>query len=248
MLVDFTGQLALVTGGTRGIGAAIVKELAASGASVVATGRDPAGIATLKASPKQASLSVRYEAVDFADPDATEAFAARMAGEPFSVLVNNAGINKIARTGDVDMTDWDRIQQVNVRAPMVLCRTLAPRMAGRGYGRIVNITSIWSQVSRSQRISYSTSKTALVGLTRALALDYAASNVLANGVAPGVINTELTRRVLSEKENRELVAAIPVGRLGTEDEIARVVAFLASSSNTFITGQNIVADGGFTCG
>jgi 3-oxoacyl-[acyl-carrier protein] reductase len=248
MLVEFTGQHALVTGGTRGIGAAIVKELAASGASVVATGRDAGRIAALKEEARRALTGVRYEVVDFADAPATEAFAARMAGEGFSVLVNNAGINKIAPTGEVDMADWDRIQQVNVRAPMVLCRALAPRMAERGYGRIVNITSIWSQVSRAQRVSYSTSKSALVGLTRALALDYAARNVLANGVAPGIIDTELTRNILNEKEYRELSVSIPVGRLGAEAEIARVVAFLASGSNTYITGQNVFADGGFSIG
>ena len=248
MIIDFTGQRALVTGGTRGIGAAIVRELAGSGASVVATGRDRSNIEFLQAQADQTSLPVRYVSIDFSDARATEEFAAQMAGESFSVLVNNAGINKIALAGEVDMEDWDRIQRVNVRAPMTLCRALAPRMAERRYGRIVNITSIWGHVSRSRRISYSTSKSALVGLTRTLALDYAASNVLANGVAPGVIDTELTRTVLSEQEHRDLISAIPVGRLGTEDEIARVVAFLASRSNSFITGQNIIADGGFTCG
>lgn len=248
MVIDFTGQRALVTGGTRGIGAAIVRELTDSGASVVATGRDPARTETLQKEVDRAAIPVRYEVVDFSDREATEAFAARMAREAFSVLVNNAGVNKIALAGEVNMEDWDRIQRVNVRAPMALCRALAPRMAQQGYGRIVNITSIWGHVSRSRRISYSTSKSALIGLTRALALDYAAFNVLANGVAPGIINTELTRTVLSELEHRDLVSAIPIGRLGTEEEIARVVAFLASSSNTFITGQNIIADGGFTCG
>jgi 3-oxoacyl-[acyl-carrier protein] reductase len=241
LVIDFSGQTALVTGGTRGIGAAIARELAGSGARVIATGTDAAAIAKLQGG------SVRYEKIDFDDSRATEAFAQRMAAEPISVLVNNAAINILGHTGELDMDVWDRMQRVNLRAPLVLCRAIAPRMAERKYGRIVNITSVFALVSRTRRISYSAGKSGLAGMTRALALDYAANNVLVNALAPGIIDTELTRKNLDEKERAEAISKVPVGRMGTEDEIARAVLFLASNANTFITGQHIAADGGFTC-
>lgn len=247
MLIDFSGQAALVTGATRGIGAAIARQLAASGAHVIATGTD---VARLSALEREAGLGpgrIRYERVDFNDSRDTEAFAARMAVEPLSVVVNNAAINILAHTSELDMDVWDRMQRINLRAPTLLCRAIAPGMAERRYGRIVNITSIFAQVSRVRRISYTIGKSGLAGLTRALALDYAESNVLVNALAPGIIDTELTRRNLGEEERAEVIASVPIRRLGTEDEIAKAVAFLASHANSFITGQQIVADGGFTC-
>lgn len=246
MHIDFSGQTALVTGGSRGIGAAIARLLADSGATVIATGTSLERLSALQRDADAAGLKLRYERVDFADSGDAEAFAQRIAAEPVDVLINNAGINKIALAGEVDMQDWDRIQRVNVRAPMLLCRALAPRMAARGYGRIVNVTSIFGHVSRARRIAYSTSKFALLGLTRTLALDYAAGNVLANALAPGFIDTEMTRSILSAAERAELVAAVPLGRMGNEEEIARAAVFLASSANSFITGQSIIADGGYT--
>ena len=241
MQIDFTGRHALVTGGTRGIGAAIARTLAAAGARVVATGSSADSVARAGAVP-----GVELVAVDLADAAATEAFAARMAERDFDILVNNAGINKIALAGDLALADWDRIQAVNVRAPLVLCRALVRGMAERGYGRIVNISSIFGDVSRSQRASYTASKYALRGLTRTLALDYASRAVLVNAVAPGFIDTELTRTVLGEAGMRAAAERIPMGRLGGVDEIARVVAFLASEANSYLTGQHVVVDGGFT--
>lgn len=246
MKIDFVGQTALVTGGTRGIGAAIAKQLVESGATVIATGTNQGHLLGRQSEADAAGLRLRYERVDFADSAATAAFAERMAAEPIDVLINNAGINKLALTGELDMDDWDRIQRVNVRAPTILCRSIAPCMASRGYGRIVNLTSVFGHVSRIKRVSYSTSKFALLGLTRTLALDYAANNVLVNALAPGFIDTELTRSILSDSERAELVNAVPMQRLGSEEEISRVAAFLASSANSFITGQNIIADGGYT--
>jgi 3-oxoacyl-[acyl-carrier protein] reductase len=119
-------------------------------------------------------------------------------------------------------------------------------MAKRGYGRVVNMTSIFSLVSKSSRASYATSKFALVGFTRTLALDFASSGVLANSIGPGFIETEMTRRMLGEAGIREMVAAVPLGRLGQPVEVARLTAFLASPLNSFLTGQNIILDGGFT--
>ena len=241
MLIDFTGRTALVTGGTRGIGAAIVQALANAGARVIATGSSAETIAKLAP-----STNVELAAVDLADPDATERFAAGLVERKLDVLVNNAGINKIARFEEIDLADWDRIQRVNVRAPTVLCRGVVAGMAQRGYGRIINISSIFGDVSRAQRGSYTTSKYALRGLTRTLALDYAKHNVLVNAVAPGFIDTELTRAVLGEGGMRAAAERVPMGRLGTVSEIARVVAFLASEANSYLTGQHIVVDGGFT--
>lgn len=243
MQVRFEGRSALVTGGTRGIGAAVVRELVEAGASVIATGRNP---------PKQgdsgphACCGVEYEVVDFEDVQETEAFAARMSRRPLDLLVNNAGTNAIAIAGEVAFEDWDRIQRVNLRAPFALCRAIAPRMAERGYGRIVNVSSIFGRITKGMRVAYSASKSGLLGLTRTLAVDYAEGNVLVNAVGPGFIDTDLTRQILSEDQRRDLAQTVPLGRMGLPDEIARVIAFLGSDQNSFITGQHIVADGGFS--
>lgn len=242
MKIDYTGRTVLVTGGTRGIGAGVVKLMEAAGARVIATGRED----SVREARSRASSDTSYAVVDLSHRAETEAFARDLESERIDVLINNAGINRIALVGDVDMGDWDEIQEVNVRAPMVLCRALAPRMAAEGYGRIVNISSIFGHVTRSMRVSYTTSKYALLGLTKTVAVDYAKQSVLCNAVAPGFIDTELTRTILSSEQREELAAATPLGRLGTVEEIARVIGFLASEANSFITGQLILADGGFT--
>jgi 3-oxoacyl-[acyl-carrier protein] reductase len=241
MNIDFVGRRALVTGGTRGIGLAIVRTLASAGARVVATGSSEGSIATC-----EPIDGVELAAIDLADVAATERFAAASAGGDFDILVNNAGINKLGLAGELDVADWDRIQTVNVRAPMVLCRALVCGMAARSYGRIVNVSSIFGDVSRSERASYTTSKYALRGLTRTLALDYASRNVLVNAIAPGFIDTDLTRTVLGPAGMRAMSDRVPMKRLGTVDEIARVVVFLASEVNSYMTGQHVVVDGGFT--
>ena len=119
-------------------------------------------------------------------------------------------------------------------------------MASRNWGRIVNITSIFGTVSKAHRVSYSTSKFALHGMTKALALDYATRGVLVNAVGPGVIETTLTRNVLGDNGVKQIMADIPVGRLGQPEEVARLVVFLASEANGYVTGQQIVIDGGYT--
>jgi NAD(P)-dependent dehydrogenase (short-subunit alcohol dehydrogenase family) len=231
------GHRALVTGGTRGIGAAIAEELIARGAEVIVTGTDPKG-----SGPKGSS----YRAVDFLDWAATEAFALEAGSQDVDILINNAGINKVAPFEEIALGDFDRIQQVNVRAPFLLCQALLPGMRRKGWGRIVNITSIFSKVSKELRGPYSASKFALDGLTAALAAEVASQGILANCVAPGVIDTDLTRAVLGETGIREMEAKIPVGRLGRPGEIAAFVVWMAGPENTYISGQNIAIDGGFT--
>jgi NAD(P)-dependent dehydrogenase (short-subunit alcohol dehydrogenase family) len=228
------GRRALVTGATRGIGEAIAARLAADGAEVTATGTRPDGSA-----PEGCS----YVAVDFSERAATEEFAREL---DYDIVVNNAGINKIAPFAEVDPADFDRIQEVNVRAPMLLCQAAVPFMRERGWGRIVNVTSVFGKISRAQRASYSASKFALDGLTAALAAEVAVDGILANCVAPGFVDTDLTRRVVGEAGMRELAESVPAKRLAQPEEIAAFVAWLAGPENTYVSGQNMVIDGGFS--
>ena len=226
----------LVTGGTRGIGFASATLLLQAGYEVVVTGTSRQG---------QSPKGCAYLACDFSDRSATENFAEKISDLKFSVLINNAGINKIGPLADYDLKDFERLQQVNITAPFLLCRALVPGMCSSHYGRIVNITSVFSVVSREGRSAYSASKFGLFGLTRALALEVAKENVLVNCLAPGFVDTELTCSVLGEKGIAEIKSKIPMRRLATPEEIAKVVVFLAGEENTYMTGQNIVVDGGF---
>ncbi len=239
MKIDFAQVKVLITGGTRGIGHALVENFLEAGATVFFTGQN--------ANPKKTVSKANYYSLNFTDDLSIQSFIQDIEKEKIDVLVNNAGINKIDSFGDIALEDFQRIQKVNVEGPFLLCKHLVPAMAERGFGRVVNIASIFSHVSKEKRASYSASKFALVGLSKALALDYAKQNVLVNVVSPGFIDTELTRTILSETQIKELTAQVPMGRLGSPDEIAKAVLFLASKENTFITGQNIIADGGFTC-
>lgn len=188
-----------------------------------------------------------YEQVDFLDLDATSAFAAKHgAAGDVDILVNNAGINAVSPFGEITDEDFDALCRVNLRAPLTLSRAIVPSMRARGWGRIVNLTSIFGVVTREGRASYSTTKFGLDGMSKALAVEVARDGVLVNCVAPGFVDTELTRRVLGEDGIAAMVANVPAGRLAQPDEIAQAVLFLASPSNTFITGQNLIVDGGFT--
>jgi 3-oxoacyl-[acyl-carrier protein] reductase len=161
-------------------------------------------------------------------------------------VINNAGINSPSSFESIDSERFLEIQQVNVLAPMEICRAAIPHMVKQKWGRIVNISSVWSKISKEQRAPYSASKFALDGMTLALAIEYAKHNVLANCVAPGFVDTDMTRGILGDEGINKLMQVVPIGRLAQPAEIATFVVWLASESNTYITGQNIAVDGGFT--
>lgn len=228
----------MVTGGTRGIGLAVAQALREAGHEVVVTGRSPQG---------RPAAGCGYMGCDFSDAEALERFAKRVSRSNFSILVNNAGINQVGELASYDPQAFARIQQVNVTAPFRLCQAVIPGMRRRRFGRIVNVTSIFGVVSRAGRSAYSASKFALLGLSRALALEVAKDNILVNCVAPGFIDTDLTRGILGKKGLAEAARKVPMGRLGSSGEIARAVRFLVSEENSYMTGQNIIVDGGYTC-
>ncbi len=237
MSKPLSGKTALVTGATRGIGHAIASRLLAEGCRVIATGTTKAG-----AAPEGCD----YRCVDFSAEDAARSFADEVAAMAPDILVNNAGINKIAPFAEIDPDDFAEIQRVNVTAPFLLCRAVIPGMKAKGWGRIVNISSIWGKIGKERRGAYAASKFAIDGMTAAMAAEVAGFGILANSVAPGFIDTDLTRGILGESGLRDLAARVPARRLGTPQEIAALVFWLAGPENTYVSGQNIAIDGGFT--
>lgn len=226
-----------VTGASRGIGRSIALSFRSRGAKVVGT---------RTRSMEADDACDEWVVADFADALQIEGCAKLLEAREIDILINCAGINKIAPFVEIDPNDFLRIQQVNVFAPMRLCQAVLPNMLRRNWGRIVNISSVWGKISKEFRASYSASKFALDGMTLALAAEHGANGILANCVSPGFIDTELTRAVLGESGIRQMTQGVPVRRLGQVDEIAGMVLWLASEENTYLNGQNIAVDGGFS--
>jgi len=235
-------KVAVITGGTRGIGAAMVAAFYSSGFTVYYTG---------KSEPKTPIHpgTAHFIPLDLLDEDSVAGVCLAMrAGElrP-DVLVNNAGINIIEPIDILQDDSWESVIQVNLTGAMKLGRAAAQGMMSGGVaGRILNISSIWGVVSRGGRAAYSAAKTGLIGMTRAMALDLAPHGILVNALCPGFTDTELTRASLELTEIAEIEKRIPLGRMARVEEIARGALFLCSGRNTYITGQTLVIDGGFT--
>ena len=234
----FLNKKVFITGASRGNGKAIAKAFRAEGASII-------GTRTGKPDEVDATCQEWVEA-DFSDIAQIEFCADFLRNSAPDILINNAGINKNAPFVDIAPDDFRTIQQVNVFAPFMLCQAAIPAMKRNGWGRLVNISSIWGKISMTHRASYSASKFALDGMTLALAAEHSADGIIANCIAPGFIDTDLTHRMLGDAGINALTAKVPASRLGQVDEIAHLVLWLASEENTFIVGQNIAIDGGFT--
>lgn len=247
---SFAGETVLVTGGTRGIGAELARGFLACGARVVLTGTGEEAPGWLEAWRAEAEEPrALYWQLDFCAADWPRELDRLLAqAPPISACVNNAGINVVADIRDVREGDLRRILEVNLVAPALVTARLGRRMADSGYGRIVNVSSIFGVDSRAGRSSYSASKAGLIGQTRACALDLAADGILVNAVCPGFVETDLTRSTLGEEGMARMVEQIPLGRLARCADIAPSILFLASRWNTYVTGQVLVVDGGYLVG
>lgn len=249
MKLDFTGQTVLVTGATRGIGAAIASAFKDSGASLILTGTHKKQIDDLnRSNVQQGKEHVRWLHADFSSAQSTALFLKSIEEiEPIHVLINNAGTNRISQIDQVFAEDIDSLLSINLRAPLLLCKSICPAMKKMHYGRIVNIASIWSIITKPGRAVYTATKSGIAGMTKAAAADLAPYGILVNAVSPGFTNTELTKTSLSPEECEDISNKVPMGRFAEPAEIARTVLFLSSGLNTYITGQNLVVDGGYTC-
>lgn len=235
----------LVTGGTRGIGKAIALKFLEAGAKVIVTGtRDRKDLSLIEL---ERHGSLEYFQLRAQEEESVEAFIEAVTSRvDVDILVNNAGINIVNEIKDVKIDEFRQIQKINVETPYRIAKALGDKMRTKGWGRIVNIASIWSVVTRPGRSAYSTSKNAMIGYTETMAVEWSKDNVLVNAVSPGFTKTELTMSTNTLDEIDKISALIPQKRMAEPMEMANVVLFLSSNINTYITGQNIVVDGGYT--
>ncbi len=234
-------RVALVTGGTRGIGAAISRALKAAGCRVVASyaGNDAAA----RAFAEETGISVlRFDAGDYGACEVAVAEITKEHG-PIAVLVNNAGITRDATLARMTREMWDTVIATNLTSCFNLCKLTFDAMRALKFGRVINISSINGQAGQYGQVNYSAAKAGMIGFTKALAQEGARHGITVNAIAPGYIDTEMVRAV-PEEALQKVIAKIPVGRLGDVEEIARSVVFLAGEAAGFITGATLTINGG----
>ena len=243
--INFDSKLVIVTGATRGIGASIVKLFQDCNAQVIATGTNQNEIDRMNDNAE--NNRIKYLHLDFSIEESINRFLHQINKiDRVDVLVNNAGVNRIDTIDQIKVEDWDLINKVNLRGPLLVTRDISKTMQKARSGKIVNISSVFGVVSKTKRASYSATKSGLIGFTKAVALDLAPYNILVNSVSPGFVDTQLTRKILGNSGIKKIKKTIPQNRLARVKEIAKIVLFLSSDHNSYITGQNIIVDGGFT--
>lgn len=243
-----TGKTAVITGGSRGLGKAMALALAEEGVRIALAARDEAAMAEVAALIAQAGSEAACFKTDVTDEAAVDRLRDDVLARfgAVDILINNAGINIRKNVHEFTLEEWRRVNDTNVTSVFLLCRAFVPHMKGKGYGRIVNMTSIMSHISLPGRTAYSTSKAALLGFTRALALELATEGVTVVGISPGPFATEMNLPLINNPEaNAKFLANIPVGRWGKVEEIGKLVRYICSEDAGFITGTDILIDGGW---
>jgi NAD(P)-dependent dehydrogenase (short-subunit alcohol dehydrogenase family) len=244
-----TGKVALVTGATKGIGFDVCKVLADAGADIAAVGRDAAGLAEVKQAVEVLGRKCVTIEADLASAE-EPVTAARTALQSFGtidILVNNAGVALIDNLLEATIEDWDKTMAVNLRAPFLLARELAPKMIAQRSGKIINISSQAGVVALDGHAAYSSSKGGLNMLTKTMTCEWAKHNIQSNAICPTVILTPMGEQVWGDPaKGKPMLDKLPLGRFGKPQEVADLVLYLASSASDLVCGETILIDGGFT--
>lgn len=241
-------RVAVVTGASRGLGKAMSLALAGAGAKLALVGRDADALNQTASAARGLGAEAevyRFNIVEEAQVLDLEKAVAERFGK-VHILINNAGVNVRKNITDFTLDDWNLVLDTNLTSVFLMCRSFVPHMKGNGYGRIINMTSMMSHISLPGRVPYSSSKAGLLGMTRTLALELASEGITVVGISPGPFATEMNIPVMNNPEiNQQFVSKIPIGRWGRVEEIGKLALFLCSEDAGFITGTDILIDGGW---
>jgi NAD(P)-dependent dehydrogenase (short-subunit alcohol dehydrogenase family) len=244
------GKIALVTGGSKGLGLTMATALAEAGADVALSGRTVAACeeaaAKIAAATGRGAKGFGADVTSFADIERlVQAIEASLG--PIDILINNAGVNIRGTLDQLSESDWDAVIDTNLKGPFLVAKAVGPGMVKRGWGRVVNLGSILGAVALGGRAPYASSKAGVINLTRVMALEWAGTGVTANAICPGPFATEMNLPLLNDPvKYQDFVKKIPMGRWGELDEIAGAVVFLSSPASSFVTGSSLFVDGGWT--
>ena len=243
------GKAALITGASKGLGKAMALALAGVGTRLALVSRNVEQLNETAAAVRQLGAEAAVFQCDVTDEaqvlQLEEAFTKQFGR--LQILINNAGINVRKTVTEFTLAEWRQVIDTNLTSVFLMCRSFVPQMKGQGYGRILNLTSIMSHVSIPGRAAYSASKTGLLGFTRALALELAPEKITVNGISPGPFATEMNAPLMQNPElNQQFISKIPLGRWGKVEEVGQLAVYLCSEEAGFITGTDILIDGGWT--
>jgi len=247
---DLTGRVALVTGGSKGLGRAIADALARAGADVAIASRTQGPLDAAAAELRQHGRRVAAVAADVTDEASVRDLVRQVVEQcgPIDILVNNAGIGDTQPVVEMDAAHWDQILNVNLRGPMLCCKHVGRHMIARNRGKVINVASVMATHVARYMSAYSASKAAIVQFTRTVALEWIRYNIQVNALCPGYFLTDMNAEFFASERGRAFVAALPIRRLGETRELDGAAVFLASDATSYVTGTTLYVDGGHSLG
>jgi NAD(P)-dependent dehydrogenase (short-subunit alcohol dehydrogenase family) len=246
--MGLAGRVAVITGASRGLGKAMALALAPEGVRLALVARDVERLSSVAAEARKLGAEAEVFQADIADEEQVhqlEQQVSRVFGT-VNILINNAGINIRKLCVDYSLAEWNSVLTTNLTSVFLMCRAFVPHMKGRGYGRVINVTSIMAHISLPQRTAYSASKAGLLGFTKSLALELALDNITVVAISPGPFATEMTEGIINDPQKSEqFMSHTPMRRWGDPKDIGKLALFLCSDDASFITGSDILIDGGW---